>query len=121
MMLSFRSDEPPDSTDHPYTRKGQTLYLVFESALLLRFSSCIHCSSHTSVKLAGSYGSFRRATTVARDTPERTNHMWKIFSHLLPSSTLEHSHLSSEDIPNPQPFHEYPEDFFAISASIYSQ
>ena len=50
MMLFFRSDKTPNSTDHPYTWKGQTLYLVFESALLLLFSSCIHCSSHTSVK-----------------------------------------------------------------------
>ena len=49
MMLSFRSDETTDSTDHPYTRKGQTVYLVFESALLLLFSSCFHCSSYTSV------------------------------------------------------------------------
>ena len=47
--FSFRSDEP-DSTDSSYTWKGQTIYLVFESALLLLFSSCIHCSSHTSVK-----------------------------------------------------------------------
>ena len=47
---TFRTDETPDSTDSPYTRKGQTVYLVFESALLLLFSSCIHCSSHTSVK-----------------------------------------------------------------------
>ena len=50
MMLSFRTDETPDSTDGLYTRKGQTVYLVFESALLLLFSSCIHCSSPTSVK-----------------------------------------------------------------------
>lgn len=50
MMLFFRTDETPDSTDHPYTRKRQTVYLVFESALLLLFSSCIHCRSSTSVK-----------------------------------------------------------------------
>ena len=48
-MLSFRSDEASYS-DHPYTRKGQTLYLVFESALLLLFSSCFYCSCYTSVK-----------------------------------------------------------------------
>ena len=49
-MLSFRTDETPDSTDHPYTWKRQTVYLVFESALLLLFSSCIHCRSPTSLK-----------------------------------------------------------------------
>ena len=50
MILSFRSDETPDSTDKPYKHKGQNLYLVFESALLLLFSLCIHCSGHTRVK-----------------------------------------------------------------------
>ena len=50
MILSFRSDATPDSTDKSYKHKGQALYLVFESALLLLFSSCLHCSSHTRVK-----------------------------------------------------------------------
>ena len=50
IMLSLKYDETPDSTDHPYTRKGQTVYLVFELALLLLFSSCSHCSSYTSAK-----------------------------------------------------------------------
>ena len=56
-MLSFRFDETQDSTDHASTQKGQTLYLVFESALLLLFSLCLHCKSHTSVKkvVIGSY------------------------------------------------------------------
>lgn len=49
MLISFRFDEASYS-DHPYTRKGQTLYLVFESALLLLFSSCFYCSCYTSVK-----------------------------------------------------------------------
>ena len=50
IILSFRSDETPDSTDKSYKHKGQTLYLVFESALLLLFSSCLHCSDHTRVE-----------------------------------------------------------------------
>ena len=53
LMLFFRSsDETLDLSDHSSTpwQKGQTLYLVFESALLLLFSSCFYCGSkHTKV------------------------------------------------------------------------
>ena len=50
MMFSSRSDEKLDSTHHAYTQKGQALYLVFESSLLLLFSLCSHCNSHASVR-----------------------------------------------------------------------
>ena len=73
-MLSFRYDETPDSTDHPYTQKGQTVYLVFESALPSLFSSCFHCSSHTSVKKVVP-GSFLRIIQTCSHCSRR--HTWE--------------------------------------------
>ena len=48
-MLPCRSDESSESADPPHSRNGQTMYLVFESSLLLLFSTCLHCASYTSV------------------------------------------------------------------------
>ena len=42
-MLFFRSDETPDSTDHPYTEGTDAL-----SALLLLFSSFFICNEAVS-------------------------------------------------------------------------
>ena len=54
---SFRSDESTSS----HSPRGQTLYLVFESALLSLFSLCIYCGSLTSISKVV-IGSFLKIT-----------------------------------------------------------
>ena len=130
IILSFRSDETPDSTDKSYKHKGQTLYLVFESALLLLFSSCLHCSGHTRVNKVV-IGSFLRIIqTCSRCRKilvwESQPYIGKIpagniltsaailYSGALPSKALKCSVFSM----SPRSLRRL---FFAIRTSIYSQ
>ena len=42
-----RSEEIPNTTHSTIPPERQSTYLVFESALLLLFASCVHCRSYT--------------------------------------------------------------------------
>ena len=46
-MTYFRSDETSEPT---YSHNGQTMYLVFESALIMLFSTCVYCTSPATIK-----------------------------------------------------------------------
>ena len=72
---SFRSDE--STTSH--SLKGQTLYLVFESALLSLFSLCIYCGSLTSISKVV-IGSFLKITQTCSRCSRRR--VWESQPHI---------------------------------------
>lgn len=72
---------------HSRSRKGEAIYLVFESALLMLFATCLRCSSPTNVKKIV-IGSFLRIVQSCRHCSWRRNWESQPYLGKLPAGNI---------------------------------